>query len=85
VQAASTSIHGPHGQYIENIHLEPYENEQQFWDILYRGSYSKLLGKAHAFLQATGAIPEKTLVIIRYYKLVIRISSLLGRLAKFAN
>jgi histone deacetylase HOS3 len=53
VQAASTSIHGPHGQFIENIHLEPYTSEEHFWD-LYKKRYSMLFDKAASFLAATG-------------------------------
>jgi hypothetical protein len=65
VQAASVSIHGPHGQYIENVHLEPFESEEQFWDVHYRGAYSRLLRKAEDFLKSTGASSDDTLVFIR--------------------
>ncbi|KAH9936423.1 Arginase/deacetylase [Fomitopsis serialis] len=54
VQAASVSIHGPHGQHIENVHLRPYSSEKQFHDELYTGPYSKLLSKAAEFLDETG-------------------------------
>ncbi|KAI9443126.1 Arginase/deacetylase [Lactarius indigo] len=65
VQAASVSIHGPHGQYIENVHLEPFESEEQFWDVHYRGAYSKLLSKAEDFVKNTGgASSDDTLVFI---------------------
>lgn len=65
VQAASVSIHGPHGQYIENVHLEPLESEENFWDVHYRGAYSKLLSKAEDFVKSTdGASPDDTLVFI---------------------
>ncbi|KAI0715688.1 Arginase/deacetylase [Cerioporus squamosus] len=64
VQAASVSIHGPHGQHIENIHLTPYKSEQEFWDNLYPGSYSRLLEKAGDFLDSTGGPGEDTLVFI---------------------
>ncbi|KAH8113234.1 Arginase/deacetylase [Phellopilus nigrolimitatus] len=50
VQAASVSIHGPHGQYIENIHLKPYSSEEDFWQNLYSTQYSKLLEKGKAFV-----------------------------------
>ncbi|KIJ55002.1 hypothetical protein M422DRAFT_200979 [Sphaerobolus stellatus SS14] len=50
VQAASISIHGPHEQHIENIHLVPYTSEEDFWDRLYPGQYSRLLQTAEAFL-----------------------------------
>ena len=65
VQAASVSIHGPHGQFIENVHLEPFESEEQFWDVHYRGAYSKLLSKAEDFVKNTGGASDDTLVFIR--------------------
>jgi histone deacetylase HOS3 len=65
VQAASVSIHGPHGQYIENVHLEPFESEEQFWNVHYRGAYSKLLNKAEDFVKSTGGASDDTLVFIR--------------------
>ncbi|KAF9816382.1 hypothetical protein IEO21_04135 [Rhodonia placenta] len=64
VQAASVSIHGPHGQHIENIHLQPYESEQQFWDELYDGLYVKLRERASAFLEGTGGAGDDVLVFI---------------------
>lgn len=65
VQAASVSIHGPHGQYIENVHLEPFESEAQFWDVHYNGAYSRLLRKAEDFVKNTGgASSDDTLVFI---------------------
>ncbi|KAI0313788.1 Arginase/deacetylase [Amylostereum chailletii] len=64
VQAASVSIHGPHGQYIENVHLEPYESEEQFWEKLYNGAYNRLLNKAENFLRSTGEGEDDTMVFI---------------------
>ncbi|TFY68724.1 hypothetical protein EVJ58_g841 [Rhodofomes roseus] len=64
VQAASVSIHGPHGQYIENVHLKPYSSEEHFWDELYAGPYSKLLGKAGDFLDETGGPGDDVLIFI---------------------
>ena len=64
VQAASVSIHGPHGQFIENVHLEPFESDEQFW-IHYRGAYTRLLSKAEDFVKNTGGASEDTLVFIR--------------------
>ncbi|KAF8501068.1 Arginase/deacetylase [Russula emetica] len=64
VQAASVSIHGPHGQYIENLHLEPFESEEQFWNVHYRGAYSKLLNKAEDFMKSTGGASDDTIVFI---------------------
>ncbi len=66
VQAASVSIHGSHGQYIENVHLEPFESAEQFWDVHYREAYSKLLSKAEDFVKNTGGTSsDDTLVFIR--------------------
>lgn len=50
VQAASVSLHGPHGQHIENVHLLPYASDTDFWDRLYCGPYARLLQTAEAFL-----------------------------------
>ena len=66
VQAASVSIHGPHGQHIENIHLEKYTSSEDFFDRLYEGPYKKLLTKAEQFVKATGGSNSDTLVFIRY-------------------
>ena len=63
VQAASVSIHGPHGQHIENIHLFPYKSEKDFWDRLYAGPYAALLRKAEAFLEKGSG---DALIFIRY-------------------
>ncbi|KAL0569713.1 histone deacetylase [Marasmius crinis-equi] len=53
IQAASVSIHESHGQWIENIHLQAYEDETTFHQI-YEKHYSKLIAKAEGFLDATG-------------------------------
>jgi len=60
------SIHGPHGQYIENIHLEKYNSTEEFFDKLYEGSYKKLLTKAEQFVKETNGSNDDTLVFIRY-------------------
>ena len=65
VQAASVSIHNAHGQYIENIHLEPYSSEEQFWEVLYNHKYRRLLKKAAGFLSDTGGPGDDVLVFIR--------------------
>ncbi|KAI0335750.1 Arginase/deacetylase [Cubamyces sp. BRFM 1775] len=64
IQAASVSIHGPHGQHIENVHLEPYTSEEEFWETLYAKRYSRVLDKARAFLESTGGASDDTLVFI---------------------
>lgn len=65
VQAASVSIHKSHGQYIENIHLQTYESESHFWDVLYKDQYSRLILKAKEFIEGTGGPGEDVLVFIR--------------------
>jgi len=64
LQAASVSIHGPHGQYIENVHFEPFESEEQFWDVHYRETYSKLLSRAEGFVKSTGGASDDIVVFI---------------------
>ena len=58
------SIHGPHGQHVENVHLLPYQSEADFWDRLYSGPYRRLLETAEAFLKGN-AISEEAMVFIR--------------------
>jgi histone deacetylase HOS3 len=65
VQAASVSIHGPHGQHIENIHLESYTSNEHFWEVLYKNKYSRLLSKAKDFIESTGS-EDDVLVFIRF-------------------
>ncbi|KAI0344381.1 Arginase/deacetylase [Trametopsis cervina] len=64
VQAASTSIHGPHGQYVENIHLLPYITEENFWEELYAKYYAKLFERAATFVKETASDKGKDDVII---------------------
>ncbi|KAG2344392.1 Arginase/deacetylase [Suillus weaverae] len=64
VQAASTSIHGPHGQHIENIHLQTYSSETYFWDVLYKEQYTMLLKRASQFLDSTGGPGDDVMVFI---------------------
>ncbi|KAG2155852.1 arginase deacetylase [Suillus bovinus] len=64
VQAASTSINGPHGQYIENIHLQTYSSEVYFWEVLYKEQYSTLLTRASQFLDSTGGPGDDVMVFI---------------------
>lgn len=64
VQAASTSIHGPHGQYIENIHLQKYDSLAHFWDDLYP-RYLALLRRARDFLDETGGPGDDVIIFIR--------------------
>ncbi|RDW67139.1 histone deacetylase hosB [Aspergillus mulundensis] len=50
VRNASVCIDRAHGQSIWNVHLEPWNTEQDFWD-LYSAKYTVLLDKARAFLK----------------------------------
>ncbi|KAJ7876377.1 histone deacetylase domain-containing protein [Mycena olivaceomarginata] len=63
VQAASVSISGYHGQYIENVHLQTYTSPEH-WEILYTEQYSKILSKAEEFLDSTGGPGKDVLVFI---------------------
>ncbi|KAF7348121.1 Histone deacetylase HOS3 [Mycena sanguinolenta] len=63
VQAASVSIHGSHGQYIENVHLQTYTSVEH-WDKLYAEQYSKILRKAEEFLDSTGGPGKDVLFFI---------------------
>ncbi|KAJ7704976.1 histone deacetylase domain-containing protein [Mycena rosella] len=63
VQAASVSIAGSHGQYIENVHLQTYTSPEH-WEKLYTEQYSKILRKAENFLDSTGGPGSDVLVFI---------------------
>ncbi|KAJ9107573.1 hypothetical protein QFC21_001032 [Naganishia friedmannii] len=63
IKDASVSI-AAHGQYVENIHLQPYESEDDFYQRLYP-KYITVLDKAKHFLEETGADPSHTTVFIR--------------------
>ncbi|KAJ7850457.1 histone deacetylase domain-containing protein [Mycena leptocephala] len=63
IQAASVSISGYHGQYIENVHLQTYTSPEH-WEILYTEQYSKILSKAEEFLDSTGGPGKDVLVFI---------------------
>ncbi|KAJ3516478.1 hypothetical protein NMY22_g14197 [Coprinellus aureogranulatus] len=64
VQAASTSIHNAHGQWIENVHLQPYTSEEHFWTELYDKKYKRVLTKAEQFLEETGGPGDDVLFFI---------------------
>lgn len=82
VQAASVSVHGSHGQHIENIHLEQYTSEAQFWDMLYPKKYSRLLKKAAEFIEGSGGPGDDVLVFIRLVASYHFISADLGQSLK---
>lgn len=70
IQAASVSIHGPHGQHIENVHMSTYASEEDFWNRLYAGSYNRLLTKAEEFLRKnSGESDSQALIFIRFVPL----------------
>ncbi|GAA5969107.1 hypothetical protein JCM11641_007472 [Rhodosporidiobolus odoratus] len=71
VAAASLTLSGGHGQFISNAHLEPWANEEEFYEKLWPGYREALLGKAEEFLTKTknkaaavGEDEARTLVII---------------------
>ncbi len=68
VQAASVSLHGAHGQYIENVHLQTYESEAHFFDELYANKYRIVFDKAQQFLDSTGGPGDDVLFFIRCMK-----------------
>ncbi|KIM65816.1 hypothetical protein SCLCIDRAFT_73814, partial [Scleroderma citrinum Foug A] len=63
VQAASTSIHGAHGQHIENIHLQRYESNEHFWSVIYP-KYLNLIHRARDFLDSTGGPGDDILFFV---------------------
>lgn len=52
-----------HGQYIQNIHLQPYSSEEDFYERIYP-LYLALLEKALEFMRETEADPERTVLFI---------------------
>ncbi|KAK4687187.1 histone deacetylase HOS3, partial [Tremellales sp. Uapishka_1] len=62
VKDASISLAG-HGQYIENIHLQPYSSEEDFYERIYP-QYLALLDKAKHYMLETSALPGSTIVFI---------------------
>lgn len=64
VRDASISLGGAHGQYIENVHLEPYASEEDFHEDLYPQYYNRLFGQARRFVKAANAVSDNTLVFI---------------------
>ncbi|KAG9122669.1 hypothetical protein FRC07_000860 [Ceratobasidium sp. 392] len=69
--AASVSLSG-HGQYIENVHLQEWTDEDDFFGRLYGdpnsaigdGYATRLFGRAKDFLRSTAAVPSKTIVYV---------------------
>ncbi|BGP21441.1 histone deacetylase [Rhodotorula toruloides] len=68
VAAASTNLAGGHGQWISNVHLEPWRDERFFHEELYPNYREELLGRAEEFcrkVEEEGRVAgEKTLVIV---------------------
>ncbi|GAA5866398.1 hypothetical protein JCM1840_001303 [Sporobolomyces johnsonii] len=64
VAAASLALSGGHGQFISNVHLEPYEGEEDFYERVYAGYRDGLLGRAEEFVRKTGAGTDETLVMV---------------------
>lgn len=89
VAAASTNLAGGHGQWISNVHLEPWRDEQHFHDELYPIYRDGLLGRAEEFCRKVeedeGAAGGKTLVIVSAgtSRFVTAVISLIARFAGF--
>lgn len=49
----------------ENIHLQPYSSEEDFYERIYP-KYLALLDKAKSFMDETGAEADRTMILIRY-------------------
>ncbi|THG97089.1 hypothetical protein EW026_g4841 [Hermanssonia centrifuga] len=62
IKDASISIGGQYGQWIENIHLRPYQSDEQFW-LDYESLYSKIFEKAAAFVE-NAAKGEEVMVFL---------------------
>ncbi|WRT70654.1 uncharacterized protein IL334_007652 [Kwoniella shivajii] len=62
IKDASISL-AAHGQYIENIHLQPYKDEADFYARIYP-LYIALLNKAKIYMEETAAEPSRTMVFI---------------------
>ncbi|GMK54605.1 hypothetical protein CspeluHIS016_0111910 [Cutaneotrichosporon spelunceum] len=62
IRDASVSL-AAHGQYIENIHLQPYVDEADFYKRIYP-LYLALLDKARVFMRETDADPARTVLFI---------------------
>ncbi|KAJ3815354.1 Arginase/deacetylase [Lentinula aff. lateritia] len=62
VQAASVSISGAHGQWIENVHLKDHVKEGDFWG-LYEEHYKKIIHKAEEFVQFTATKNNEDLLV----------------------
>jgi histone deacetylase HOS3 len=48
----------------ENIHLQPYSSEEDFYNRIYP-KYLALLDKAKVYMDETDADPKRTMVFIR--------------------
>lgn len=57
-------MQGTDGQWIENIHMQPYETEDKFWTD-YRKRYSMLIARATEFVQKTKAKDTQVMVLMR--------------------
>ncbi|GAA5875827.1 hypothetical protein JCM16303_004011 [Sporobolomyces ruberrimus] len=65
IASASLQISGPHSQYIQNTHLEPYTSLDDFKERLWPRYWDSLGGKkVEDFLTKTRAKEEETLVLV---------------------
>ncbi|KAJ4491356.1 histone deacetylase domain-containing protein [Lentinula edodes] len=61
VQAASVSISGAHGQWVENVHLKDHE-EGDFWG-LYEQHYKKIIHTAEEFVHSTATKSNEDVLV----------------------
>ncbi|EKM52217.1 uncharacterized protein PHACADRAFT_164147 [Phanerochaete carnosa HHB-10118-sp] len=61
--SASLVARGADGQWVENIHMQPYTSEEEFWEH-YEQRYVTLIERASEFVASTQASVEKTMVFI---------------------
>lgn len=73
VRDASVNVLGGHGQWIANVHLQPWSDEEDFFGRLYPTYREGMLGAARRFCEETGSTPGKTLVFISAGAICLRL------------
>lgn len=64
VRDASVNLVGGHGQWIANVHLQPWTDEADFFNRLYPRYKEGLFEAARRFCEETESRPDRTLVMI---------------------